>query len=320
MAKKVTRRKKATRSEQPVGLQASDVLESIPREATQLAKDIASDGGTVIGTFRDPFGGRGLVLAVLPIDQVEPTPFQRDASKAHAQKLERVIEKIGRFLDPIIVIRHEPKRYWTPNGNHRLFSMRALNAQAITALVVPEEDAAYQILALNTEKAHNLREKALEVIRMAHSFADLSRQPKESDYAFQFEEPALLTLGLCYEKKARFSGGPYQFILRRGEAFLDEPMANALEIRTKRAEKLLELDELADGFVKALKERGLTSPYLKPFVVSRLNPFRFQKDAKPPIDEVLAKMLAAAKKFDPAKIRAEEVSRASGPPVAEGEE
>ena len=30
-----------------------------------------------------------------------------------------IIEKIGIFLDPIIVVRHETG-YWTPNGNHRL--------------------------------------------------------------------------------------------------------------------------------------------------------------------------------------------------------
>ncbi len=32
-------------------------------------------------------------------------------------------------------------------------------------LLVPEREVAYQILALNIEKAHNLRERALEVAR-----------------------------------------------------------------------------------------------------------------------------------------------------------
>lgn len=77
---------------------------------------------------------------------------------------------MGRFLDPIIVVRaqkasEETVTYWTPNGHHRLSAMKTLGTKSITAIVGPEASAAYQILALNTEKAHNLREKSLEVIR-----------------------------------------------------------------------------------------------------------------------------------------------------------
>ena len=66
-------------------------------------------------------------------------------------------------LDPIIMVRHDD-RYWTPNGNHRLQALRKLGAKSVTALVVPEPEIAFKILALNTEKAHNLREKSLEAI------------------------------------------------------------------------------------------------------------------------------------------------------------
>ena len=98
--------------------------------------------------------------------------------------------------------------YLTPNGHHRLGALRQLGAQAVVALLVPEPELAFQILALNTEKAHNLREKALEVIRMAGALAPLSSS-SEQDYAFQFEEPSLLTLGLAYQSRPRFSGGVY---------------------------------------------------------------------------------------------------------------
>ena len=87
----------------------------------------------------------------------------------------KVIETLQRFLDPIIVVRHDD-RYWTPNGNHRLQAMRRLGAKAIVALLIPDAQIAYQILALNTEKAHNLREKSLETIRMARALAgDIAR-------------------------------------------------------------------------------------------------------------------------------------------------
>lgn len=77
--------------------------------------------------------------------------------------------------------------------------MRTLGAKSIIALVIPEPSAAYQILALNTEKAHNLREKALEVIRMYKELVQLDEAIDET-YALEFEEPALITLGLCYEE------------------------------------------------------------------------------------------------------------------------
>jgi ParB family chromosome partitioning protein len=112
-----------------------------------------------------------------------------------------VIETLDRFLDPLIVVRHGD-RYWTPNGNHRLQAMRRLGAKAIVALLIPEADVAYQILALNTEKAHNLREKSLETIRMARALADRVREP-EMAFAFQFDMPSFLTLGAAYESRPR---------------------------------------------------------------------------------------------------------------------
>ena len=164
-------------------------------------------------------------LVSLPIDRVEPTPFQRDPSDAHVKRLMTVIETLGRFLDPLIVIRHDD-RYWTPNGNHRLQAMRRLGAKAVVALLIPEAEVAYQILALNTEKAHNLREKSLETIRMARALAEESREPEEA-FAFQFEQPSYLTLGAAYESRPRLSGAVYQSVLRRIDDFLDKPLVES---------------------------------------------------------------------------------------------
>src|ERR687892_365279 len=79
--------------------------------------------------------GFGALLAALPIDRVEPTPFQRDPSQPHVKRLMNVIETLGRFLDPIIAMRHDGV-YWTPNGNHRLQALRKLGGQSIVALLV----------------------------------------------------------------------------------------------------------------------------------------------------------------------------------------
>ena len=257
------------------------------------------------------------MLAALPIALVEPTPFQRNLSDTHVRKLELVIGKIGRFLDPIIAVRapisEQAVKYWTPNGNHRLSAMKTLGAKSIVAIVVPEAAAVYQILAMNTEKAHNLREKSLEVIRMYKELARLDDATEET-YALEFEEPAFITLGLCYEDRPRFSGGAYHPVLRRVDEFLKKPMRAAIELRRERAKALLELDNRIVKLVEALKAKGLTSPYLKSFVVARVNPIRFRpKDAAPlSFDDAFDRMATSTAKFNLEKIKMEDIARSGG--------
>ncbi len=288
-----------------------------PNEVAELHQAIEDDGGKTLSIYREPYGGRWMVLAALPIELVEPTPYQRNLSETHSRKLESVIGKIGRFLDPIIAVRaprsQQVAKYWTPNGNHRLSAMKTLGAKSIVAIVVPEATAAYQILAMNTEKAHNLREKSLEVIRMYKELAQLDEATEET-YALEFEEPAFVTLGLCYEERPRFSGGVYNSVLRRVDEFLKKPLRVAMELRRERAKTLLVLDDQIVKQVEALKAKGLTSPYLKSFVVARVNPIRFRpKDAVPlSFDEAFDRIATAIAKFNPEKIKMEDVARSGG--------
>jgi len=302
------------------GLLANELSKGTPQAAVGSLQDaITKDGGEVLATYREPFSGHWVVLASLPIDQVEPTPYQRNLSDAHVRKLEGVIAKLGRFLDPIIVVRKESKdsntRYWTPNGNHRLSAMKTLGAKSIVALLVPEASAAYQILALNTEKAHNLRERALEVIKMYQELATLDDATEET-YSLEFEEAALITLGLCYLENGRFSGGAYHPILRRSDQFIKKSLGSAIEIRRERAKTLMDLDKTVVEKVEALKAKGLTSPYLKSFVVARINPIRFRpKDAAPlSFDEVMDRMTKAAEKMNVEKVKMEDLARSGGAP------
>jgi ParB family chromosome partitioning protein len=276
-----------------------------------FARTLETDGASVLATFRDPLGGHWQLLAALPIEKVEPTPFQRDLSESHVRRLTAVLDALGRFLDPIIAVRREDGRYWTPNGNHRLAALRGLGARSIVALVLPEHEVAYKILALNTEKAHNLREKSLEVIRMARDLAGRDGL-SEKDYALEFEEAAFLTLGMCYEKNGRFAGGAYHPLLKRIDAFQSQPLEKALAIRGRRAERLAELEEAVAAAMKALKERGFESPYLRAFVVARINPLRFQKTTSPDFDETIQKMLTSAKKFRAESVKPEQLARAAG--------
>ncbi|RPH77513.1 MAG: chromosome partitioning protein ParB [Nitrospiraceae bacterium] len=288
-----------------------------PNNIAELHHAIEGDGGKVLAIYREPYGGRWVMLAALPIALVEPTPFQRNLSDTHVRKLELVIGKIGRFLDPIIAVRapmsEQAAKYWTPNGYHRLSAMKTLEAKSIVAIVVPESAAAYQILAMNTEKAHNLREKSLEVIRMYKELARLADATEET-YALEFEEAAFITLGLCYEERPRFSGGAYHPVLKRVDEFLKKPIRAAIDLRHERAKTLLALDDQIVEQVNALKAKGLTSPYLKSFVVARVNPIRFRpKDAPPPdFEETFGKMMKAAAKFDASKIKVEDLAKSGG--------
>jgi len=311
--KKAVRRKKAAPAS--VGLTAAETKRVPGGAVDALTSQVEGDGGTVLGAYSDPFGGKPLLVVALPVDRVEPTPYQRDASDAHVKRLMNVIESIGRFLDPIVAIRHDGQ-YWTPNGNHRLQALKKLGVRTVVALLVPDADVAFKILALNTEKAHNLREKSLETIRMARALAETSEQ-RESDFAFEFEQPAYLTLGICYEERPRLSGGAYQSILRRVDEFLDRPIKQAIKERERRGRKILKLDDAVSAVVEKLKSRGLTSPYLKPFVVARVNYTRFSKATSFDFDETLDKIIASASKFNVDRVKQEDVAKVGGAPPAE---
>jgi len=291
----------------------------VPAGIREFASRVEARGGRVLSVFRDPLGGKWQVLAVLPVDKVEPTPFQRDLSAPHVERLAKVMDRLDRFLDPIVTVMGEEGRFWTPNGNHRLAALKSLGGKSITALVLPEKEMAYRILALNTERAHNLRERSLEVIRMARDLAELDPRPERA-FQDQFEEPSFLTLGCCYEKKARFAGSAYQPVLKRVDSFLGSPLPKALATREKRAESLFELDQAVSEAVAALKEKGFESPYLKVFVVARVNPLRFKRGAKASFDETLQKMIRSARRFDPSKVNPAQLARGGGPPPAAGEE
>ena len=306
-------RKSAAAEPASRGVTPRQSVASPPAAVRALGEDVEQDGGEVVGTWRDPLGGHWQLLVVLPIDRVEPTPFQRDVSAAHVERLGRVLDKLDRFLDPVIAVRRGDGSYWTPNGNHRLHAMRALGARSITALLAPEEELAYEILALNTEKAHNLRERALEVIRMARELATIEDEPERA-WADVFEEPSLLTLGACYERRGRFAGSAYHPVLKRVESFLSSKLPRALEVREQRAEAVLAVDDAVAEAVARLKERGFESPYLKNFVVARINPLRSQRGKRGAFDETLATMRAAAERFDAGKIRADQLARSGGSP------
>jgi ParB family chromosome partitioning protein len=291
------------------GLTSDEIV--LPIEDPLLAEVVAAvrkaDGST-IGAYREPLSGRPLLLASLPFAAIEPTPFQRDLSPTHAKRLSIAIEATGAFLDPLIVVLGAGGHFWTPNGRHRLAAAKVLGLKQITALISPDEGLSYRILALNTEKAHNLKDKSLEVIRMARSLAKREPAAKESGFAEHFEAAELLTLGAIYEKNSRFGGGAYSSFLKKVDRFSEKTLTVSLRERADLAARLLEIDQRVKRIVTALQERGMKSPYLRSYVVARINPVRFHRlkpgDRKPamPVLQAMTRMAAAARKFDLAKV------------------
>ncbi|HET7669663.1 MAG TPA: ParB N-terminal domain-containing protein [Burkholderiales bacterium] len=286
-------------------------LDTLAGEGNDVRTRVENEGGFVLGCYSDPLGKNPLILAVLPLDAVEPTPFQRDLSDMHHKKLADVLDRTGIFLDPIIAVTAPEKGFWTPNGRHRLEAMRRLGAKAITAIVVPKREIAWQILALNTEKAHNLRDKSLEVIRIYRNLIEEGGGKSEKDVSYYLEEPSFATMGLCYERNTRFSGAVYNSFVRRLTEFSDQPLAKSLKEHEKTAGMLLELDERVADVVKKLKAKGFVSPYLKSFVVARSNPLRFMKEA-PELHDLIKTIRNKVERFNVDKVKQEDIVASGG--------
>jgi len=312
-----TRKRRGVKLE-PTGLTASELAVAEPSASvTALSDKVRSDGGAVLASYREPLGGHELMFVALPVERIEPTPYQREVSDAHVRRLTVAMDKTKRFLDPLIVVRDDENgRYLTPNGNHRLTALKELGAKTAVALLVPEHEVAYQILALNIEKAYNLREKAIEVVRLYRELARLEGDEEES-YALEFEEPALITLGFGYEKRPRLSGGAYYPVLRKVDAWQKKRVAAGIPERERRAGLVLEFDDAVGEAIEKLKARGFKSPYLRTFVVARVNPLRFIKGDPPPMDELFPSMARRARGMNPDKIKPEDVARTGGAPEPE---
>jgi len=281
-----------------------------PESIHRLAEQVEADGGAALAAYQEPVGDHWHLFAMIPTAKLEPTPFQRDLSPAHMKRLVEVMKKLKRFTEPIVVVRSE-SGYWTPNGNHRRAAITKIGAEMIPAIVMPDPDVAYQILALNTEKAHNLKDKALEVIRMYRGRIEGRPRAAEKDFEFEFEKAAYITLGLCYEQKKKFSGGAYSPILTRVDTFINKPLKEAFEEREERAAMVQRADELVNDLVADGKKRGLTHPYLKNFIVARCNPLTRVRKTVPTYKSAVGSLIKSLEEFDLGKIHFGQVRAAA---------
>jgi len=288
----------------PFGLYPED--KEPPKTVAALLEQVTQDGGCVLAVYKEPVGGHWQAFCLLPLEKVAPTPYQRDLSPTHAKRLTEVVKKIDRFVDPIVVVSPKPGVYWTPNGHHRRTALEKLKAEWVPAIVVPEPEVAFQILALNTEKAHNLKEKSLEVIRMYRGLAEQQPRTSEDDWSFHF-----VTLGVIYEENRRFAGGAFAPILKRVDKFLKGSLKQTLGEREERAAKVKAADEALGRVVAALKKRGINHPYVKNYVLARTSPLTRARKTLPSFDQTFSRLAAAIEAFDVSAVKYQDVQRAA---------
>src|SRR5687768_4890935 len=82
-----TRGKRKAAPHGSAGLGVDDTVALSDEGADALAATIEKDGGKALARYKDPLFGKPIVFAVLPLEKVERTAFQRDVSEAHVDKL-----------------------------------------------------------------------------------------------------------------------------------------------------------------------------------------------------------------------------------------
>jgi ParB family transcriptional regulator, chromosome partitioning protein len=281
------------------------------KAARALAEQVTRDGGHVLAVYQEPVGDHWQVFCLLPRAKVAASPYQRDVSPTHVKRLTEAVKRIDRFIDPIVVVSPEPGVYWTPNGNHRRTTLDKLKADYVPAILVVEPEVAFQVLPLNTEKAHNLKEKSLEVIRIYRALAEQQPSSSEDDWALQFESPHFITLGLLYEQNKRFAGGAFAPILRRVDKFLKGTLRRGLEERTERAELVRAADETLAQVVAKVKKRGINHPYVKNYLLARTTPLTRARKTLPSFEQTFRKLRDNLEDFDVTKVRYDEIQRSA---------
>src|SRR6059058_2424724 len=273
-------------------------------QARALATQVERDGGTTLAIYQEPVGDHWQIFCLLPRERVEASPYQRDLSPTHVKRLTESIKRLDRFVDPIVVISPKPGVYWTPNGNHRRAVLDKLRADSVPAILV-------EVLPLNVEKAHNLKEKSLEVIRMYRALAKDEPSSTEERWQPQFESAHFITLGLLYEENKRFAGGAFAPILRRVDKFLKLTLAKGLEERQERAGLVRETDAALGEVVAKIKKRGINHPYVKNYVLARTTPLTRARKTLPPFEQTFKKLRENLEAFDISKVRYDEIQRSA---------
>ena len=255
-----------------------------PQPAQELASQVERDGGRVLAIYQEPVGDHWQIFCLLPRARCEASPYQRDLSPTHVKRLSETVKRLDRFVDPIVAVSPRPGVYWTPNGNHRRAVLDKLKAELVPAILVVEKEMLFEVLPLNVEKAHNLKEKSFEVIRMYRAL--VRDEPETTEEA---------------------------------DKFLKLMLPKGLAERQERADLVRAADEALGDVVQKIKKRGINHPYVKNYVLARTTPLTRARKTLPPFDQTFRKLRENLKAFDVSQVRYADIQRSAimGAPSAE---
>jgi len=242
-----------------------------------------------IGEFKDPLHGHTLVLEMVPVEELRVIEIQRKPSPYHIKRLVDSINRIG-FLVPVIAIRKDGKAVII-DGQHRYLAARELGIRELPVIVVPEK-LAFDLMELNVEKQMSLREKAYVALNVYRWYYDLDDSRKELDPELldAVESVHYVTLGLAYEREPKLFGSAYESILHRVDRPLELPLSDAMGVREKRAQLLLEVEELVREATAKVQELGVNHPFLQRAIVSFANPIGRKRIIEEGYEEVMEKL------------------------------
>ena len=237
----------------------------MPRKKLQTEKEIE---------FKDPYHHKDLEFKMIPIENLTVVRHQRKPSTYHIKHLSSSIERIG-FIVPIVVVEDEEKGYTIIDGQHRYLAAKELGIRELPAIVVPKE-LAQLMMNFNIEKELNIREKAYVALNIYRQYLETQPEMLESDPVLMdsIEQAYYVTLGIGYEKQEKLTGGSFESILKKCDFFLDEKITDAYLIREKRADQVIEANNLVKEIAQQLKEVGKWHPYVYQQIISWANPYK----------------------------------------------
>ncbi|NPA32350.1 MAG: ParB N-terminal domain-containing protein [Aquificae bacterium] len=216
-------------------------------------------------SVREPLKGYELKVGLLPVERIKIPSIQRDISETLVKRLMASIEKVG-FVDPILVV-ESGEDYEVINGQHRLKAAELLGLREVPVIVLPQEAKDY-VIALNVEKAPNLKDKAHQAYEIFMKYLSESPDMREYELESKVEEPYYLTVGFITDRfgEKRFPAYAFEKVLKKVDEFLELPLSEAEKERERRAEVLRDVREVME---EKYKELGLTNALHKEAIISK---------------------------------------------------
>jgi ParB family chromosome partitioning protein len=250
------------------------------------------DGATIlvmeiVARINEPLHGYAQEIALIPVSKLKVIEVQRKPSAPHVKRLRSSIKKIG-FTIPLIVVRRGEENIII-DGQHRFLAAKELGIKELSAIIIPEKYA-HNLMELNVEKQMSLRERAYVALNVYRMYLNENPSMKEDDGRIMdsIEYAYYVTLGVAYEKKPRVSGSPYEPLLKKVDGFLSKPLKDAVVERERRAEVIIETDDLTRDVVKKVKELGVEHEFLYNEVVSFCNPMKRKKKVSQSFDNIFS--------------------------------